>query len=557
MALLTREQLEERLAALHRASLELVRDLSLDAVLERIVRLAQEQADAAYAALGVVDDDGNLVRFIPVGMSSDEIKRMDHPPVGKGLIGALKTERRTIRVPDIQADSRYWGFPPHHPQMTSFLGVPILLGDKLLGQIYLTNKETYTEFTQTDEIVIETLAAYAATAINNARLYEELLSRDQTLGQRNEDLALINDIAATLASSLDVDEILNQTLSRVMHYLNVEAGEIFLREDGDKVLRLALHRGEFAEAFMTRERFRLGEGFIGRVAQSCEPLVSCDLKNDMRFLRPAVVAAGFKCMACIPITAHGEVVGVMSAASRKERTFDDREIQMLTAISAWAGVTIENARLHRQGRRLAVLEERERIGMDLHDGIIQSIYAVGLALEYARVALEEDPKQSQQKIEQAIDGLNKTIRDIRTYILDLRPRHFVGLNLREGLQRLVDEYRANTMAEAILIAPEDGLPNLPSSHATALFHICQEALANAAKHSRARRLNVHLWATKDRMLMEISDNGQGFDLRKMSVTLGHGLSNMHVRARKVGGDVEITSAPGEGTTILAWVPRRE
>src|SRR5574341_175057 len=446
MALLTREQLEERLAALHRASLELVRELSLDAVLERIVHLAREQADAAYAALGVVDDEGNLVRFIPVGMPPDEIRRMEHPPVGKGLIGALKTERRTIRVPDIQADSRSWGFPPNHPEMTSFLGVPILLGNKLLGQIYLTNKGTYSAFTQSDEIVIETLAAYAATAINNARLYEGLLSRDQALGQRNDDLALINDIAAALTSSLDVDEILDQTLSRVMQYLKVEAGEIFLREDGEKVLRLALHRGEFPEAFLTRDSFRLGEGFIGRVAQSSEPLVSCDLKNDMRFLRPSVVTAGFKCIACIPITAHGEVVGVMSAASHRERSFDDRETQMLTAIGAWAGVTIENARLHRQGRRLAVLEERERIGMDLHDGIIQSIYAVGLALEYARVALEEDPKQSQQKIEQAIDGLNKTIRDIRTYILDLRPRHFVGLNLKEALQRLVDEYRLNTMA---------------------------------------------------------------------------------------------------------------
>jgi signal transduction histidine kinase len=557
MALLTREQLEERLAALHRASLELVRDLSLDAVLERIVHLAREQADAAYAALGVVDDEGNLVRFIPVGMAPDDIKLMEHPPVGKGLIGALKTERRTIRVPDIQADPRRWGFPLHHPPMTSFLGVPILLGNKLLGQIYLTDKQTHTEFTRTDEIVIETLAAYAATAINNARLYEELLSRDQALGERNDDLALINDIAAALAGSLDVDEILNQTLTRVMQYLNVEAGEIFLREEGERVLRLALHRGEYADAFMTRDRFRLGEGFIGRVADSCEPLVSCDLKNDMRFLRPAVVDAGFKCIACIPLTAHGDVVGVMSVASRKVHYFDEREINILAAIGAWAGVTVENARLHRQGRRLAVLEERERIGMDLHDGIIQSIYAVGLALEYARVALDEDPQESQQKIEQAIDGLNKTIRDIRTYILDLRPRHFVGLNLKEGLQRLVEEYRANTMAEAILSAPEDGMSSLPPSHATALFHICQEALANAAKHSQARHLDVHLWSTKDRVLMEIADNGQGFDLHKMSVTLGHGLSNMHVRARKVGGDVEITSAPGEGTTVLAWVPRRE
>jgi signal transduction histidine kinase len=277
----------------------------------------------------------------------------------------------------------------------------------------------------------------------------------------------------------------------------------------------------------------------------------------MRYLRPSVVAAGFKCIACIPLTALGSVVGVMSVASRREHSFDSRELSLLTAIGAWAGLAMENARLHRQARRLAVLEERERIGMDLHDGIIQSIYGVGLALEFARVALEEDPRQSLQKIEQAIDGLNKTIRDIRTYILDLRPRHFVGLNLREGLQRLVEEYRANTMGDAILTAPEDGLATLPASHGTALFHICQEALANAAKHAHARRLDVHLWASKDRVLLEISDNGEGFDLHKMSVTLGHGLSNMHIRARKVGGDVEITSAPGEGTTVLAWVPRRE
>ena len=557
MALLTREQLEERLAALHRASLELVRDLSLDAVLERIVHLAREQADATYAALGVVDEHGDLIRFIPVGMTPQEIKLAGHPPVGKGLIGAMNVDRRTVRVADIQADPRSKGFPKGHPYMVSFLGVPIMLGDKLLGQIYLTDKLTHPEFTESDARVIETLAAYAAIAIHNARLYGEVLERDGALRQRNEDLALVNAIATSLASSLDVEEIIDQTLKRVMEYLDVDAGEILLREENEKELRLALHRGKFAEAFSTKDRFLIGEGFVGLVAQTGHPLVTTDLKNDIRYLRPAVAAAGIKCMACIPLSAHGTVVGVMSVASRNERLFDNREVNLLVSVGTWAGVAIENARLHRQARRLAVLEERERIGMDLHDGIIQSIYAVGLALEYARVAILEDPKQSQQKIEQAIDGLNKTIRDIRAYILDLRPRHFVGLSLREGLQRLVDEYRTNTMAEAILTAPDDGLANLPASHATALFHICQEALANAARHSHARRLDVHLWTTKDRVLLEISDNGQGFDLRKMSVTLGHGLSNMRVRASKVGGDVEVTSAPGEGTTILAWVPRRE
>ncbi len=556
MVLLTREQLEDRLVALHQASLELVRDLSLETVLERIVNLAREQVDATYAALGVVDENGELVKFIPVGMTAEEIRRVGSPPKGRGAIGAIQKERRTLRIANLSEDPVSEGFPPGHPIMESFLGVPIMLGDQLLGQIYLTDKVGHQEFTETDERVIETLAAYAAVAINNARLYENLLKRDLELSQRNKDLALINDIAASLASSLDVDEILDRTLKRVMEYLDVQAGEIFLREDGERQLRLAITRGEFSETFSTRDRFRVGEGFIGIVAETGKPLVSAELSRDMRFLRPAVVEAGFRSMACIPLTASGSVVGVMSVACRSERRFTEREVSLLTAIGSWAGITIENAHLHRQSRRLAVMEERERIGMDLHDGIIQSIYAVGLALEYARFALEEDPKQSLQKIEQAIDGLNKTIRDIRAYILDLRPRQFVGNNLRDGLQRLIDEYRANTLADASLIATDDDLVGLPSSHATALFHICQEALANVAKHSQARRTTVHLWSTKDRVLLEVADNGRGFDLRKMSVTLGHGLSNMHVRARKVGGDVEITSAPEEGTTVLAWVPRR-
>jgi two-component system sensor histidine kinase DevS len=425
-----------------------------------------------------------------------------------------------------------------------------------LGQIYLTDKVGYPEFTVADERVIETLAAYAAIAINNARLYEGMLARDEALSQRNKDLSLINDVAATLATSLNIDDILDQTLNQVMAYLDVEAGEIFLRSDDEKEFRLALHKGKFAEAFLTRERFKVGEGYIGIVADTGKPLVTADLKNDMRYLRPAVVAAGFKSMACIPMRAGGEVIGVMSVASRNERSFEEREITLLNAIGIWAGITIENARLHNQARRVAILEERERIGMDLHDGIIQSIYAVGLALDYARVAIDENPKESRQKIDQAMDGLNKAIRDIRAYILDLRPRQYIGDNLKEGLQRLVEEYRVNTLAEANLVAPDNGLMELPISHATALFHICQEALANSAKHAQAKRTDVHLWVTQNRVLLEVSDDGQGFDLRKMSVTLGHGLSNMHVRARKVGGDLEINAAPGEGTTVLAWVPRR-
>ncbi len=558
MITLTREQLEGRLAALHQASLELVRDLSRNAVLERIVNLAREQVNARYAAIGMVDETGELVKFIPVGMEKEIIEKMAHPPRGLGLIGALREERRTIRVANINEDPRGIGFPLHHPEMRSFLGVPIMSGDRLLGQIYLTDKLDGAEFTKDDALVIETLAAYAAVAIENARLYSGVKNISGKLEERNADLSLLDDLAKTLAGSLEIDDILDQTLTRVMEYLGVEAGEIFLRESGTKNLRLALHRGEAADAFWTRERFKVGEGFIGRTAQAEEILISTDLEKDIRFLRPAVVDAGFTCLACIPLTTRGTNVGVMTVVSRNKREFSAREIKLLESIGAWAGTAIENARLHRQARRLAVLEERERIGMDLHDGIIQSIYGVGLALEYARMAVDEDPDLTRDKISQSIDGLNDAIRDLRSYILDLNPRQLHSdETLEQGLQRLLAEFRANTLAEATLVNSRDGIQELHRENALALFHICQEALANVAKHAQARKAEVHLWTTEERALLEIIDDGRGFDVRKKNATLGHGLSNMTRRARKVGGDVEISSRPMGGTTVLAWVPWEE
>jgi two-component system, NarL family, sensor histidine kinase DevS len=557
MVLLTREQLEDRLAALHRASLELVSDLSLETVLERIVKLAREQASARYAALGIMNSSGDLEKFIPIGMLEEQVKSMGFPPQGNGLLGILRSDRKTIRIPYIEDDSRSVGFPSNHPHMKSFLGVPVLLGDELLGQIYLTDKLNYHEFTEQDERVIETLAAYAAVAISNARLYDQLLRRDDELSQRNEDLKLINEVASALTGAMDVQEILSKTLEQVIKYLDVEIGEIFLREDGEQELRLSLHQGEFTQTLTIKDRFRLGEGIIGKVAQTGKLVINYNIENgEFQCIHPRIIEEGFHCIACIPLLAGGKVVGVMTAASRREQLYDKREKNLLSAIGSWAGITIENERLNHQARRLAVLEERERIGMDLHDGVIQSIYGVGLALEYIRVAMEEDPEPAKEKINDSIASLNETIRDIRAYILDLRPREFHGEGLLQGLKRLIAEFQTNCATQINLVAPDDGLLDIPAANATAIFHICQEALANVAKHSRAKQAQVHLWTAKERLVLEVSDDGLGFDLKKMSVTLGHGLSNMQARARKVGGDVEITSAMNNGTTVLAWVPRK-
>ncbi len=552
--LLTREQLQERLIALHRASLELIKDVSLEHLLERIATTACEQAGARYAALGVLDEDGRLKQFITVGMSQEEIKHLAHPPVGKGLIGALMDTEEPIRVPVIEKDPRAVGFPKNHPRMTSFLGVPIRTGDVQLGQIYLTDKMGSAEFTADDERIIQMLAGYAAAAIQNTRLLEQMKARDIVLTRRSEDLALLNDIASVLTASLELDEILNKTLAVVMNYIKVEAGEIFLLEEDRESLRMVLHRGQAAEAFWTRTRFRIGEGVIGAVAKSGQRRVSTDLSQDSQYLRPAVVQAGFRQIAYLPMKSGENLMGVMSVATRNPEPLDERGLQLLSAVANWAGLAIENARLHQNVRHLAVLEERDRIGMDLHDGIIQSVYAVGLSLENALHTMDEDPDLARLRVKESINGLNQAIRDIRAYILDLRPRQMGDDGLMNGLRRLATEYRANTFSDVSLKGPEKGLENLPVSNALALFHICQEALANVAKHAAADHVDVNVWLTPERVLMEVRDNGKGFAVEKMSTTIGHGLSNMQTRAHAVGGDVDITSAAGEGTTVLAWVP---
>jgi two-component system sensor histidine kinase DevS len=554
--LLTREQLQERLIALHRASLELVKDVSLEHLLERIVMLACEQAEARYAALGVLDDEGKLDKFIPVGFTKEQIKRIPHTPVGMGLIGALMNTDEPLRLPIIGKDPRSIGFPPNHPNMTSFLGVPIRTSDRQLGQIYLTDKIDAAEFTADDEKIIQMLAAYAAAAIQNARQVEQMQERDAALTRRSEDQLLLNNIASALTSSLELDEILNKTLAVVLNYMKAEAGEIFLLEDDGQTLRMVLHRGQAAEAFWARNRFKMGEGVVGLVAENGETVLSSNIEADSRFLRDAVARAGFRQMICLPMRSGQKIMGVMNVAMRNDDPIDEPSVQLLEAVATWAGLAIENARLHENARRLAVLEERDRIGMDLHDGIIQSIYGVGLSLDNALHTLDEDSDIAKVRIKESIEGLNQAIRDIRAYILDLRPRQLGNDGLMDGLKRLVTEYRAHTFAEVSLTGPKGGLNHLPQTNSLALFHICQETLANAAKHSGAKRVEINLWATSDRVMMEIHDDGKGFDLEKMAMTIGHGLSNMQTRARSVGGEVDITSVIGDGTTILAWVPRR-
>jgi signal transduction histidine kinase len=540
--------------ALHRATLALYTDLSLEGVLQRITQSAKELANARYAALGIPDGSGGLETFVTVGMSEEEVRRIPHHPVGRGLIGEILRSGQSIRVPEISRHPSSAGFPAGHPVMHSFLGVPIAAYGKPIGQIYLTDRIDAEEFSEVDQQLIELLAAHAAAAIENARLYRQVIRSQEELAQRNEELGLINNLASAVASSMDLDALLETQLERVIGLFEARAGEIFLREEHEGVFRLAIHRGLPPESFWELDRFRPGEGVIGTVGKTGEPMWTSDLDVEPCFLRSSVLAAGVGTLVAVPLTARGHEVGVLTLAFGGKRPVDHNQLGLLGAVGAGVGIAVENARLYRQARRLAVLEERERIGMDLHDGIIQSIYAVGLTLEYTKLMANEDPADVFRHIEEAIGGLNAIIRDIRAYILDLQPARFQSASLVEGLELLVREFKANTLVDADLKVEPEALESLGRESAAALLHIVQEALANAGKHARASRVWVSVRLDDRRVALHVIDNGKGFDMQREHASLGHGLQNMNERARQVGGDLEIASSPGEGTTVTVRLP---
>lgn len=558
MAQKTKKELEEQIGSLYQASKDLVGDFSLETLLARIVRLAQAQVQAEYAALAIRDEQGQVTQFIHSGMSEEELHLMPHPPEGKGLLGELQHKHEVIRIPDISADPRSAGFPRYHPIMTSMLGVPISVGEKILGQIYLTNKIGEDEFSRDDERLMKTLAAYAAVAITNTQLYENIFQRDQTLNQQNQDLTLINELAQGIASSWDVREIMSLTLKKVLQYLEVETGEIFLLDRGGNDLRLSLLRGDDFEAFYSRTVFRVGDGVVGKAAGLNKPLVVYNLDSDERILRPAIVEAGFVCQAVIPLLSTREVVGVMTLSSKRERLFSARELDLLTTLGMWTGTAIQNAQLQQQIKHIAVLEERERIGMDLHDGVIQSLYSLGLTLDYVKAILTENPAESLEKLNYATDGINSTINDIRAYIADLRPRQMQeNISFKENLDILLRELEVNSNIPGTIADETDGELKLDYHNTLTLYKIAQEALSNTARHSKAQKAEVRLWNEDGKVYLELKDNGKGFNINKIQTSLGHGLSNMQRRISKAGGGIELDSSPGKGTRVLAWVPKEE
>lgn len=552
MTIDTQEALEQRLANLDQTGLELLTARSPDSLIKRIVEVACLQVNAGYSFMTVKGDEENPEQVISSGISKKELLKVLQNDFIKVFIKELEGSDFPERLQIPKGDKTVASI---QPGIFSLLGTVVRVGGKNLGVILCVNNSGADQFSLDDEKVLATLASYAGAAITNTRIYANLVSRGKELERRNENLALLNQLAVTLTTSSEINEILSETLKKVMEYLRVDVGEIYLRQEESKTLKKIIHQGKAADSLWLQDQYAIGQGYVGNTARFAEPrVIPIEPGDTAAQFHPSVLEGCFHEIACFPLTGRKGPVGVLCVGSCQRSNLDETEQQFLSAISTWIGMAIENILLNLKARRLAILEERERIGMDLHDGIIQSIYAVGLNLEGVSLSMDESPAEAKKQINRSIGDLNAAIRDIRSYILDLRPHQLYDESLMEGIQRLILEFKVNTQCEVYLQGPPSGLEDLGKSQALALFHICQEALANIGKHAHAKRVEVILWLVSDRALLEIKDDGRGFDQKMVRSSIGHGLANMQTRAGNAGGEVDMTSEPGKGTSVLAWVP---
>jgi signal transduction histidine kinase len=544
------------LDTLHRLSLELVRERDLEIVLRRIAEAALELLHARYAAIGIPDGNGGLERFVTAGMAPEDVRRIPHPPEGRGLIGLMLKERRALRLENLGAHPNSVGFPANHPRMRTFLGVPIMLMGSGIGQIYVTEKRGGQAFDDEDEKLGEMLAAYAAVAIDNARHYIQLQIKERELERSNEELGILNSVASAGGTTLELNGLLEKSVEVIALHYHAQSGEVFLDEDRNGEFLLVLRRGQRPTSVWKRDRFRIGEGVLGRVAARRELLITNEAQSESAGLSADLADDHCQSVICLPLVSKDQVLGVLTLATDERWDFEPRQRQLFQALGLTIGEAVENALLLRKAQRLAVLEERERIGMDLHDGIIQSIYAVGLTLEDGMLSLDENPALVRDRLDKAIGGLNAVIRDIRAYILDMKPQRIAYDNFSEGLRQLAREFRAQTLAHVDLHI-SDGAVGALSQHSTnALYHIAQEALANVAKHARATRVTISFSKENEWYRFVVEDNGRGFSPEDEKRILGHGLTNIEERARASGGEATIVSEKGKGTRVLVRIPAR-
>ena len=552
---------QERLESFNQDCLDLFKDLSVDSLISRILYIAATWTNSCYCVCGLTSSRrGRFSSYKLYGFTPSEIKLLNAGqkdailsiPSDEIICTESEAECRKYRVFNTHDDEEF----SLTPIIQSILHVPIYFNEDKIGSITLLNKIGASSFTADDIRMIDSLSDYSGIAINNARLYAQSAIREKKLAKSNDDLALLNELGRMFADNNgDVDNMVDQMLELILSNLGLETGEIFLNSDEKPdEYNLIVHKGhESPNSLLGLNTIANGEGLLG----------TCAAKNETYLMKPAqldainergLVRTKLNYMIVLPIPTHSEVLGLMILGGHIAKGEEEPDRTLLSSVAAWIAPLIENLRLVQQKQKIAILEERERIGMDLHDGVIQSIYGVGLMLENARLTAEKTPAKTADSIHAATEALNATIRDIRSYIMNLKPDKLTSENLVSSMRRLTNDFHANSLVPASFNAKVEHVEALTTEQNNTFYLICQEGLANIAKHAHAKSVSVNFSEMKDRFVLMIIDDGIGFDTGKERKSTHHGVTNMFTRTRSLGGDFDITSIPNHGTTIIAWLP---
>jgi two-component system, NarL family, sensor histidine kinase DevS len=544
------ESIQYILETVCQATLSIVKATDLNKVLQQITDSTRAAVSAQFAALGIFAKDGTLQQFV---VSADSTLENKSPTFNNNeLLITIIQYNGGIRITN-EKNSNATFSSNNQPLPKNFLGMPIILNNGITGAIYLMKKQQENSFTEFDEKIAEILAAHAAVAIRKAILLDNERINREELQKRTQQLAALNEAAMAIAGELSLNNVLQQIVDSARELVNAQYAALGVPNNEGFL-------DEFIFSGMDKTHAKIigalpkGYGLLGAIIKEKEPIRIPKIKEDSRSVGFPANHPPMDSFLGVPVIAGGEILGNLYLTNKIGAfVFSKEDEEIVLLLAANAAIAIQNARLYEQVGRLAIIEERTRIGMDLHDGIIQSIYAVGLTLESTRFALQDDAKEAEQLLENAIHALNDTIRDIRNFILDLRPHRFRG-NLRQGLSRLIREFQANAMVIVTMTAPEGSFSNLPTPVARSVFLTSQEALANVARHARASEVQIDVVRSETNLSITIADDGQGFDFSQDSNRLGHGLSNMQARMEELGGSFILTSSPGSGTSIKLEMP---
>ncbi|WP_423184534.1 GAF domain-containing protein [Arthrobacter sp. NyZ413] len=532
---------QEHMRGLLEAVVAVAEDLSLEAVLDRVVTSACRLLHARYGALGVIGENKSLSHFVTVGIDDDLARRIGPRPTGHGVLGLLITEPAPLRLHDLREHPNSYGFPENHPPMKSFLGVPVRVRDKVFGNLYLTEKDGGGDFTPEDEDLAVALAAAAGVAIENARLYEDARRR-----------------ASWLEACMDVTGRMladDRTVEPEQTALDLIA-ERALQESGSELALILVPDGGVGSYGVAGVGGQGGAAFTGRVLPMDSPEVravaatgtpAC-IDDAASILGPDGGTLG-KLLA-IDLSAQGAHHGLLlMVRAQGTGPFPKTDVEMGSVFGSHVALALELDRIHRLREQLVVFTDRDRIARDLHDVVIQRLFAAGLSIQsLRRFTNGEEPALS--RIDAVTAELDETIRDLRNTIYSLRAN--------SGDQELLSSRILQSVRNAtrsLPFAPHLTLTGavdsvLDDETVINTLAVISEGLSNAVRHSEAQEIRVAVSAADGRLTLSIDDNGKG----NGHPGSGNGLANMEQRAQKLGGTFTLTSTPGKGTSLVWSVP---